>query len=72
VISVPALPYSIENQEVIAGDIHEVIAWSLILLSGGHALAALKHHFILKNNTLRRMLTVHKVQGANSIERSNG
>lgn len=57
-ISVPALPFSVANQEDIAGSIHEILAWSLILLSGGHALAALKHHFILKNNTLLRMIKV--------------
>jgi cytochrome b561 len=57
-ISVPAIPYSIENQEDIAGDIHEILAWLLIILSTGHGLAALKHHFINKNNTLVRMIKV--------------
>ena len=57
-ISIPALPLSIANQEDIAGDIHEILAWTLILLSAGHALAALKHHFVNKNNTLVRMLKV--------------
>ncbi len=57
-ISIPALPFSIANQEDIAGNIHEILAWSLILLSAGHALAALKHHFINKNNTLIRMIRV--------------
>ena len=56
--SVPAMPVSFTNQEDIAGNIHEILAWSLILLSGGHALAAFKHHFINKNNTLVRMLKV--------------
>jgi cytochrome b561 len=57
-ISVPAIPYSIENQEDILGDIHEILAWTLIVLSAGHALAALKHHFVNKNNTLVRMFAV--------------
>ncbi len=57
-ISIPALPISFANQEDIAGSIHEVLAWTLILLSAGHALAALKHHFINKNNTLVLMLKV--------------
>lgn len=57
-ISVPALPFSITNQEDLAGKMHEIVAWSLILLSAGHALAALKHHFISKNNTLIRMIRV--------------
>jgi cytochrome b561 len=57
-ISVPAIPYSFENQEDIVGDIHEILAWILIVLSAGHGLAALKHHFINKNNTLIRMLKI--------------
>lgn len=59
-ISIPALPFSFENQEDIAGLIHEVLAWVLIILSAGHALAALKHHFINKNRTLIRMLKFSK------------
>jgi cytochrome b561 len=57
-ISMPAVPISFANQEDIAGSIHEILAWTLILLSAGHALAALKHHFINKNNTLLRMIKV--------------
>lgn len=57
-VSIPALPFSIENQEDIAGSIHEFLAWTLILLAVGHALAALKHHFINKNSTLIRMIKV--------------
>ncbi len=58
VVSVPALPFAIENQEDIAGSIHYYLAWSLVLLAAFHALAALKHHFINKNTTLVRMLKV--------------
>jgi cytochrome b561 len=45
----------IDQQEDIAGDIHEWIAYALIVLVSLHALAALKHHFIDKDNTLKRM-----------------
>ena len=54
--SVPALPFSLENQEDIAGNIHEILAWSLILLVALHILAALKHHFLDRDKTLIRML----------------
>lgn len=54
--SVPSLGEFITNQEDIAGEIHEWLAYVLISLVGVHALAALKHHFINKDNTLRRML----------------
>lgn len=54
--SVPATLQGIENQEDIAGEIHEILAWTLILLAGVHALAALKHHFINRDSTLLKML----------------
>jgi cytochrome b561 len=57
-VSIPALPFSFDNQEDIAGNIHEYIAWTLVLLAAGHGLASLKHHFINKNNTLLRMIKV--------------
>jgi cytochrome b561 len=38
------------------GDWHKVFAWVLLALSGLHAAAALFHHFILRDATLRRML----------------
>ncbi|UTW44828.1 cytochrome b [bacterium SCSIO 12696] len=53
--AVPATLTDIDNQEDIAGDIHEILAWVLIVLAALHALAALKHHFIDKDNTLKRM-----------------
>lgn len=56
--SIPALPFSFENQEDIAGDVHFCLAWGLITLVCAHVLAALKHHFINHNNTLKRMLFV--------------
>ncbi len=35
---------------------HEYIAWAIGILVGLHVIGALKHHFINKNNILRRML----------------
>jgi len=45
-----------ENQEDLAGAIHYYIAYALIFMALIHALAALKHHFIDKDNTLKRMI----------------
>lgn len=53
---VPAWFTPFEDQADIAGDIHEWLAYGLIGLVAVHAAAALKHHFIEKDNTLRRML----------------
>jgi cytochrome b561 len=38
------------------GDWHQVCAWILVALVAAHVSAALFHHFILRDNTLRRML----------------
>ncbi|NQZ91003.1 MAG: cytochrome b [Moritella sp.] len=62
VFSVPAIPFSVANQEDIAGEIHEILAWVLIVLAGVHALAAVKHHVINKNKTLVRMLKVQTTE----------
>ena len=35
---------------------HGVLAWMLVALATLHILAAFKHHFIRKDNVLRRML----------------
>ncbi|MEC8373415.1 MAG: cytochrome b [Pseudomonadota bacterium] len=55
-VSVPALGELFENQEDVAGDIHFYVAWTLIGLAVVHALAALKHHFINKDDTMKQML----------------
>ncbi|MPV86875.1 cytochrome b [Ostreibacterium oceani] len=53
---VPATIIGIENQADLAGFWHKWGAYTLIFLAAVHAMAALKHHFIDKDNTLRRML----------------
>ncbi len=55
---VPATLTSIPEQEDVAGEIHEYLAYTIIALVALHAAAALKHHFVNKDNTLRRMLGV--------------
>lgn len=54
--SVPALPFAATHQEDIAGIIHFFVATLLITIAALHMLAALKHHFINGDSTLRRML----------------
>lgn len=38
---------------------HELAAYALLALAGLHVLAALWHHYVLRDNTLRRMLGTH-------------
>jgi len=52
---VPATVTSIEKQEDIAGLVHLWLAVALISTAAVHALAALKHHVIDKDTTLKRM-----------------
>ena len=54
--TVPSMGELIANQEDIAGDIHEWLAYIVIGLAVLHALAALKHHFIDKDQTLIRIV----------------
>jgi cytochrome b561 len=36
--------------------LHEDVAWIIVTLALGHALAALYHHYVLKDRVLERML----------------
>ncbi|MDJ0776670.1 MAG: cytochrome b [Gammaproteobacteria bacterium] len=54
--SVSATLTSIPEQEDRAGLVHEYLAYGLIALVVLHAAAALKHHFVDRDDTLRRML----------------
>jgi cytochrome b561 len=56
--SVPASISGLQNQADIAGEVHELLAFTLIALTILHALAALKHHFVDRDQTLKRMLTI--------------
>jgi cytochrome b561 len=40
---------------------HEALAWILGAVAILHAAAALRHHYILKDNVLRRMLPFTKI-----------
>lgn len=54
--SVSATVTGIPQQEDRAGLVHEYLAYGLIALVVLHAAAALKHHFVNRDDTLRRML----------------
>ena len=53
---IPATVSDIEGQEDRAGDLHRWLAWTTVALAGLHAAGALKHHFLDRDATLRRML----------------
>ena len=37
-------------------DLHEKIGWGIMIIALGHALAALYHHYVVKDRVLQRML----------------
>lgn len=53
---IPATLRGLEGQEDIAGEVHFILAMILLAVVTLHAGAALRHHFILKDDTLLRML----------------
>jgi len=61
--SVPALITDLPNQADVAGEVHLILAISLVSLAGVHALAALKHHLIDRDRTLLRMLGRRSASG---------
>lgn len=54
--TVPAIFPAVEGMEDIAGDFHEYLAYALMALAFIHMAGALKHHFVDKDRTLRRMI----------------
>ena len=38
------------------GELHNTVAWTIVCLAGLHALAALGHHYVLKDKVLLRMM----------------
>jgi cytochrome b561 len=41
-------------------DLHDKVGWAIIILAGLHALAALYHHYVLKDRVLKRMLPARR------------
>ncbi|MGF1908560.1 cytochrome b [Vibrio kasasachensis] len=58
--SVPGLGAFFEGQADISGEVHFYTAWALMIMAAIHALAAIKHHVIDKDNTLRKMIGASK------------
>lgn len=59
---VPALSLNFPQQEEFFGKVHLFSAYFLIGLTSLHAVAAFKHHFIDRDDTLKRMLGISNEQ----------
>lgn len=55
-VDVPSIMHLSGPQEDVVGRIHWLSAWILVVLAVLHALAAYKHHFVDKDDTLLRMI----------------
>lgn len=58
--TLPALIPAFDNMEDVAGEIHYLLAVTMMLLVVLHSLAALKHHFLDRDPTLTRMLGIRR------------
>lgn len=54
---IPTLIAPNDGQRILFESVHECLAYTLIVLFCLHVLAALKHHFINKDDILRRMIS---------------
>lgn len=54
--TVPGAGELFKHQSDLAGNVHTLVAWTLIGIVAIHALAAVKHHVINKDQTLNKML----------------
>ncbi len=58
--TVPGAGELFEHQSDLAGNVHMLVAWTLIGVVAIHATAAVKHHVINKDQTLKKMLGKNK------------
>lgn len=68
---IPASLTDLPQQADRAGAVHYWVVISVLVLAGLHALGALKHHFIDRDDTLRRMLGM-RPRGARTIHGKTG
>jgi cytochrome b561 len=54
--SVPEILGPSKDWEKIFEPLHNAVGWAIIYLAGAHALAALFHHYVLRDGVLRRMI----------------
>lgn len=46
----------------LAGEVHNIVGWLIMILAGLHAAAGLVHHFVIRDRTLKRMLRPERTQ----------
>lgn len=61
-VSFPSLVESNEALEDVMARVHQVLGITLGVVAGGHALAALRHHFWVRDDIMKRMLPLWRKQ----------
>lgn len=59
-VEIPDLVADSERLEELFEEVHEALVWTLAGLAGLHAAAALRHHFLLRDDVLKRMVPFWK------------
>lgn len=57
--AVPALVSDLANQEDLSGFIHQYLSYAFLFVVLLHSLAAVRHHFFDRDQTLKRMLGIN-------------
>jgi cytochrome b561 len=65
--NLPALVDKDEHLSQVFGTVHVYLFWFLLLVLALHVAGALKHHFVDRDDTLRRMLPFGRVKRSPSI-----
>lgn len=68
----PATMRAAPQQADSAGLLHQYLSYALVTLAVLHALAALKHHFIKRDQTLRRMLGLSMAKQESKQSKQHG
>lgn len=66
-VQLPAIVGPDKDLKELAHGVHEFLAWTLIALLLAHIAGALKHHFIDRDDTLRRMLPFAKPRAETTL-----
>ena len=68
--NLPALVEKNETISAIAGEVHEILFWTLLAVLVAHVGAALVHHVFERDNTLLRMLPFARLRSRNNGDQS--
>ena len=63
-VRMPSLTHADKQFAPIAQGLHEWLFWALALVAAGHAAFAIVHHFVNRDDVLRRMLPGRRLRSS--------